>query len=515
MPANDSMPHRGASAVRGGRRFAPYCPTEISALKPHASCPAFFSQSSTAAPVPSPQDPPLDCHTEVSSTATLVNSSFGPDKWDSPATPILTDKALKPWEKVAKFQQRQTLHQKKVDYVSVLIDFTCNSINDIWPESRVPDVFRYQCGANFGYTPETRGKAPEEFKTPKRDSDLINLRKFVQELLRRSRSTCSTLQNALCYVEAIRLRVGELQQAEEEGLGTRGESMDNEGRIIKDETCEVIEDESPQQVDANKSKLRKPPSQPSTPLPPLPSPLLCPRRAFMGALVLSAKFVQDKCYSNRAWAKLCGLPAREVSRCERALGDALGWRLWVGKDSLSPFARLESKVGRAPTMSNLGLLAVDDRKELFQPERTASPLGRAHTWPSNEVYETSSTVALSTQSTGTEIEMSFSPTPSLSYSSGSSSSSSSISGGLSPSTLLTPSPSFVPNDPCSLSSTKKQTPITRFRFPDSDTHSADGPLEKGLLDSITALRGACGDLFVSRREQTVFGIRVGEGIEVL
>ncbi|KAJ2931292.1 hypothetical protein H1R20_g5788, partial [Candolleomyces eurysporus] len=65
----------------------------------------------------------------------------------------------------------------------------------------------------------------------------------------------------------------------------------------------------------------------------LPSPLLCPRRAFLAALILASKFTQDKCYSNRAWAKLTGLPAREIGRCERALGCALEWRLWVGKSA--------------------------------------------------------------------------------------------------------------------------------------------------------------------------------------
>ena len=63
----------------------------------------------------------------------------------------------------------------------------------------------------------------------------------------------------------------------------------------------------------------------------LPSPLLCPRRAFLASLILASKFLQDKCYSNRAWAKLSGLPPREIGRCERALGQALEWRLWVGK----------------------------------------------------------------------------------------------------------------------------------------------------------------------------------------
>ncbi|KAJ7247509.1 hypothetical protein C8J57DRAFT_1673779, partial [Mycena rebaudengoi] len=40
-------------------------------------------------------------------------------------------------------------------------------------------------------------------------------------------------------------------------------------------------------------------------------------------LILAPKFTQDKYHSNRAWATLSGLPAREIDRCERALGDAV------------------------------------------------------------------------------------------------------------------------------------------------------------------------------------------------
>jgi len=78
---------------------------------------------------------------------------------------------------------------------------------------------------------------------------------------------------------------------------------------------------------------RKPkaPSPPLQPLLPPPSPLLCPHQAFLASLIFASKFTQDKCYSNRAWAKLSGLSPREIGRCERALGDALEWRLWVGK----------------------------------------------------------------------------------------------------------------------------------------------------------------------------------------
>ncbi|KAH9051403.1 hypothetical protein EDB83DRAFT_2397902 [Lactarius deliciosus] len=98
-------------------------------------------------------------------------------------------------------------------------------------------------------------------------------------------------------------------------------------RMMDDNSLTVSSSQSGS--DAEK-KVRPHPEDLPT-LPPLPSPLLCPRRAFLASLILASKFMQDKCYSNRAWAKLAGLPAREIGRCERALGEALGWRLWVGK----------------------------------------------------------------------------------------------------------------------------------------------------------------------------------------
>ncbi|KAI0056196.1 hypothetical protein BV25DRAFT_1771514, partial [Artomyces pyxidatus] len=55
----------------------------------------------------------------------------------------------------------------------------------------------------------------------------------------------------------------------------------------------------------------------------------CPRRTFLASLILASRFVLERSHSNRAWAKLVGLPAREIGRCERALGEALDWRLWV------------------------------------------------------------------------------------------------------------------------------------------------------------------------------------------
>jgi hypothetical protein len=200
-------------------------------------------------------------------------------------------------------------------------------------------------------------------------SNAAPLKTFVHEVLRRSRTSCSVLQTALCYIEALRQKVPELAHQEKTGEGIRGE-VDHGARVLSSDDPRLYE--SPREVDIDEvidpvhfassesnyseeapptvrmlddsilaipdvttrcevEKKSRTPSEDLPTLPPLPSPLLCPRRAFLASLILASKFTQDKCYSNRAWAKLAGLPAREIGRCERALGEALEWRLWVGK----------------------------------------------------------------------------------------------------------------------------------------------------------------------------------------
>ena len=254
---------------------------------------------------------------------------------------------------------------------------------------------------------------------------MIPLKKFVQELLRRSRSTCSTLQTAICYIEATRNKIKIAQDNEQGGRSIRGDQVNNDGRIVIDETvvnngCKCNPAQLPDNSKCSPCRKQKnilinfffiqqsqSQDEPSTPLPDLPSALLCPRCAFMGALVLSAKFVQDKCYSNKAWAKLCGLPAWEVSRCERALG----WRLWVGKNSSSPFAGLESKIGKAPTMLNLEA-AIEDRDFVPNGRAAVNPnLGRSKSWTAGD-----SNVSGGLSSTcPPEVDFVDSPTPSLTY----------------------------------------------------------------------------------------------------
>ncbi|ORZ37931.1 hypothetical protein BCR44DRAFT_1375406, partial [Catenaria anguillulae PL171] len=62
----------------------------------------------------------------------------------------------------------------------------------------------------------------------------------------------------------------------------------------------------------------------------------CGRRLFLAALILAAKYLQDKNYSNKAWAKISGLTALEINRNEREFLDTMDYGLFV---SAAKFAR--------------------------------------------------------------------------------------------------------------------------------------------------------------------------------
>ncbi len=268
------------------------------------------------------------------------------------------------------------------------------------------------------------------------------LKTFVHEVLRRSRTSCSVLQTALCYIEALRPRIPELVHQEQTGEGIRGE-IDQGVRVLSQDDPRLLE--SPKEVDIDevidsvhfassesqfsddapptvrmlddslltmpdttapcqeeKKSRSSPEDLPS--LPPLPSPLLCPRRTFLASLILASKFMQDKCYSNRAWAKLAGLPAREIGRCERALGEALGWRLWVGKMPrycMPPRSQSAGDICRVNKGTNVSSDA---------PSPTANVVRRSSTLPA-PVLSLSTMATQPSTSISTRLQGSWIPTP--------------------------------------------------------------------------------------------------------
>lgn len=129
----------------------------------------------------------------------------------------------------------------------------------IWPLSVVP--CRSESGSGRGVLP---------------------LRTYIEETLRRSRTSYSTLQVALYYLVLIKPFVP-----------------------MSDFTME-------QTVDCPASRA-----------------LMCGRRMFLAALILASKYLQDRNYSAKAWSKMSGLKVCEINTNERTFLSKVCWKLHI------------------------------------------------------------------------------------------------------------------------------------------------------------------------------------------
>ena len=115
-----------------------------------------------------------------------------------------------------------------------------------------------------------------------KQQNLIGLRVFVQEVLRRSKTSYSTLQVALYYLILIQSSIPK-----------------------HDFTMEQMEDS------------------------PACRSMQCGRRMFLAALILASKYLQDRNFSARAWSKISGLQTCEINSNEMAFLSAVNWKLHI------------------------------------------------------------------------------------------------------------------------------------------------------------------------------------------
>ncbi|KAI4186718.1 MAG: hypothetical protein LQ346_005618 [Caloplaca aetnensis] len=144
----------------------------------------------------------------------------------------------------------------------VLEDATTQMIQTIWPLSVL------SCGRDTS----AEGK----------NQNVIGLRTFVQEVLRRSKTSYSTLQVALYYLVLI-----------QSCLPTH------------DFTMEQREDS------------------------PACRAMQCGRRMFLSSLILASKYLQDRNFSARAWSKISGLKTSEINMNEITFLTAVNWKLHI------------------------------------------------------------------------------------------------------------------------------------------------------------------------------------------
>jgi hypothetical protein len=147
---------------------------------------------------------------------------------------------------------------RKVNFVDNLVDSSTQIVEAIWP---LASVFHRQ---------EPGHKA------------VLPLRTFIQETLRRSRTSYSTLQVALYYLILIKPHVPNLD-------------------FTMEQPCDT----------------------------PTLRALQCGRRMFLAALILASKYLQDRNYSARAWSKISGLATQEINQNEMAFLSAVNWKLHI------------------------------------------------------------------------------------------------------------------------------------------------------------------------------------------
>lgn len=152
---------------------------------------------------------------------------------------------------------------RRTTFVDHLVDASTQVVQAIWPLSSV-----------IG-----RG---ESVNSSSNSSYLLPLRTFIQETLRRSRASYSTLQVALYYLLLIKPR-----------LPVHNFTMEQSN---DSHACRALQ---------------------------------CGRRMFLAALILASKYLQDRNYSARAWSKISGLSTAEINQNETAFLHAVNWRLHI------------------------------------------------------------------------------------------------------------------------------------------------------------------------------------------
>ncbi|KJZ75794.1 hypothetical protein HIM_04951 [Hirsutella minnesotensis 3608] len=172
---------------------------------------------------------------------------------------------------------------RRINFVDSLVDSSTQIVEAIWPLSSVA------CRSE----PGTKAVLP--------------LRTFIQETLRRSRTSYSTLQVALYYLILIKPHVPK-----------------------------------------HNFTMEQPEDRPSD------RALQCGRRMFLAALILASKYLQDRNYSARAWSKISGLNTQEINQNEIAFLLAVNWKLHIADDVFQRWTEIVLKCTPPPSPPSPG-----------------------------------------------------------------------------------------------------------------------------------------------------------------
>lgn len=129
-------------------------------------------------------------------------------------------------------------------------------------------------------------------------AQIIPLRLFIKETLKRSRTFLSTLKIAQLYLFRIQPKINSLHSS----ITTTNNNNNNNAHGPSSDNKNV-------------------------------DPATCGRRMFLASLIVASKYLQDKNYSNTAWSKICGLQVKEINMVERRFLQLIVYNLYVSEES--------------------------------------------------------------------------------------------------------------------------------------------------------------------------------------
>ncbi|KAJ3151375.1 hypothetical protein HDU89_002214 [Geranomyces variabilis] len=208
-------------------------------------------------------------------------------------------------------QQQQHCDASNPELADSLVFTASMIIESIWlarpPSNSPPATATATAGAASASASSSTSSSPTPAAAPCAASPspaLAPLTRVIHELLRRSRTSCSTFQLSLLYLIKLRNALLLAQRSSTPSSSTPFSSCDGATSA---------------------------------------APLRCGRRMFLAALILANKYLQDKNYSMKAWAKICGLDAAELCANERLFLRAVGYDLFVQQ---AQWAKWSSTINR-------------------------------------------------------------------------------------------------------------------------------------------------------------------------
>lgn len=144
-----------------------------------------------------------------------------------------------------------------------------------------------------------------KFFTEQQAVKVMPTRGFINEILKRSKATYSTLQISLFYIFRVK-------KAVHYRLYQRSKNTNMPTMSTLDEL------------------------------------MCCGRRMFLASLMLASKYLHDKNYQNKAWSQITGLDIKEINAAEMAFLTLIDYRLYVSKPTFDKwYTQLHGHIQRS------------------------------------------------------------------------------------------------------------------------------------------------------------------------